>query len=204
DYVPGTGPLPARGGVEEGRTFRRFGDYDLIQKIAHGGMGVVYKARQRKLNRVVALKMILAEHLASADGVRRFHLEAEAAAQLEHPGIVPIFEVGETAGQHFFSMSFVEGGSLAQRVREQGPLPPREAAGLVERIAGAVAYAHEHGIIHRDLKPQNILLDKNGNPKVADFGLAKMVRGDSNLTLAGQTVGTPAYMPPEQAAGKVA
>jgi tRNA A-37 threonylcarbamoyl transferase component Bud32 len=202
DYVPGIGALPERGGAEEGRVFLRFGDYDLIQKIAHGGMGVVYKARQRKLNRVVALKMILAQHLESADGVRRFHLEAEAAAQLEHPGIVPIFEVGEHAGQHFFSMSFVEGGSLAQRVREQGPLPPRESAQLVERIAEAVAYAHEHGIIHRDLKPQNILLDKDGNPKVADFGLAKMVSGDSNLTLAGQIVGTPAYMAPEQAAGR--
>src|SRR5262249_6823320 len=157
----GTGPLPDRGGAEEGRVFLRFGDYDLIQKIAQGGMGVVYKARQRKLNRVVALKMILAECLESADGVRRFHLEAEAAARLDHPGIVPICEVGENAGQHFFSMSYVEGGSLAQRVRERGPLPPREATGLLERIAEAVAYAHEHGIIHRDLKPQNILLDKD-------------------------------------------
>jgi WD40 repeat protein/tRNA A-37 threonylcarbamoyl transferase component Bud32/Flp pilus assembly protein TadD len=164
-------------------------------------MGVVYKARQRKLNRIVALKMILTGSLASAEEVQRFYLEAEAAAQLEHPGIVPIFEVGEYAGQHFFSMSFVEGGSLADRVRE-GPLPPREAAGLVERIAGAVAYAHGHGIIHRDLKPGNILLDKDGNPKVSDFGLAKKVAGDSHLTVAGQIVGTPAYMAPEQAAGQ--
>jgi WD40 repeat protein/tRNA A-37 threonylcarbamoyl transferase component Bud32 len=170
--------------------------------IARGGMGVVYKARQRKLNRIVALKMILAESLASAQGVSRFYLEAEAAAQLEHPGIVPIFEVGEYGGQHFFSMSFVEGGSLAQRVRQEGPLPPGEAAGLVERIAGAVAYAHVHGIIHRDLKPGNILLDKDGNPKVSDFGLAKKVTGDSHLTLAGQIMGTPSYMAPEQAAAK--
>jgi WD40 repeat protein/tRNA A-37 threonylcarbamoyl transferase component Bud32 len=202
DHAPGSGSFPDGGGAEAGHVLRRFGDYDLLQLIARGGMGVVYRARQRKLNRVVALKMILAEHLASADAVRRFHLEAEAAAQLEHPGIVPIFEVGENAGQHFFSMSFVEGGSLAQRVQQEGPLPPREAAGLVERIAGAVAYAHGHGIIHRDLKPGNILLDKDGNPKVADFGLAKQAAGDSHLTLAGQILGTPSYMAPEQAAGK--
>src|SRR5262249_2433278 len=177
------------------------GDYELIQKIARGGMGVVYKARQRKLNRIVALKMILTGHLATAEEVQRFYLEAEAAAQLEHQGIVPIFEVGELAGRHFFSMSFVEGGSLAQRVREEGPLPPREAAGLVQRIAEAVAYAHAHGIIHRDLKPGNILLDRDGNPRVSDFGLAKKVAGESHVTLAGQILGTPAYMAPEQAAG---
>ena len=201
DHMPGTGAFRDVVGLEAGRDPLRFGDYDLIQIIARGGMGVVYKARQRKLNRLVALKTILAEHLASADDVRRFHLEAEAVAQLEHPGIVPIFEVGENDGHHFFSMSFVEGGSLAQRVKE-GPLPPRESAELVERIAGAVAYAHGHGIIHRDLKPGNILLDKHGNPKVADFGLAKMSAEDSNLTLPGQIIGTPSYMAPEQAAGQ--
>jgi WD40 repeat protein/tRNA A-37 threonylcarbamoyl transferase component Bud32 len=195
------GPLPDDREPKAERAPLRFGDYELIQQIARGGMGVVYKARQRKLGRVVALKMILAGRLATAEEVQRFYLEAQAAAQLEHPGIVPIFEVGEHAGQPFFSMSFVEGGSLANRVRE-GPLPPREAAGLVERIAGAVAYAHAHGIIHRDLKPGNILLDKDGTPKVSDFGLAKKVAGDSHLTLAGQVVGTPAYMAPEQAAGK--
>jgi WD40 repeat protein/serine/threonine protein kinase len=178
-----------------------FGDYELIQKIARGGMGVVYKARQRKLNRIVALKMILTGHLATADEVQRFYLEAEAAAQLEHPGIVPIFEVGEEAGQPFFSMSFVDGESLAKRV-QKGVLPPRDAAGLVERIAQAVAYAHDHGIIHRDLKPANILLDKDGNPKISDFGLAKKVAGGSHLTMAGQIMGTPSYMAPEQAAGQ--
>jgi WD40 repeat protein/tRNA A-37 threonylcarbamoyl transferase component Bud32 len=199
-YVAGLG-LHGQGRAEPGRVLPGFGDYELLQMIARGGMGVVYKARQRKLNRVVALKMILAGRLASAEEVQRFYLEAQAAAQLEHPGIVPIFEVSEHAGQPFFSMSFVEGGNLAQRVR-QGALPPREAAGLVERIAGAVAYAHENGIIHRDLKPANILLDKDGNPKVSDFGLAKKVSADSNLTLAGQIIGTPAYMAPEQALGQ--
>src|SRR5262249_33154666 len=129
-YMGGLG-RHAEGRAEPGRAPPGFGDYELIQMIARGGMGVVYKARQRKLNRVVALKMILAGRLASADEVQRFYLEAQAAAQLEHPGIVPIFEVGEHAGQPFFSMSFVEGGSLAQRVR-QGALAPREAAGLVE------------------------------------------------------------------------
>jgi WD40 repeat protein/tRNA A-37 threonylcarbamoyl transferase component Bud32 len=200
-YLLGPGPLPGHGGAVAGHAPPCFGDYELIQMIARGGMGVVYKARQRKLDRVVALKMILTGQLASAEEVQRFYLEARAVAQLEHPGIVPIFEVGEHAGQPFFSMSFVEGGSLARRVRD-GPLPPREAAGLVERIAGAVAYAHERGIIHRDLKPANILLDKDGNPKVSDFGLAKRVAGDSHLTLAGQVMGTPSFMAPEQAAGK--
>ncbi len=202
NHVPGTGAFRDVVGLEAGRDPFRFGDYDLIQIIARGGMGVVYKARQRKLNRLVALKTILAEHLASAEDVRRFHLEAEAVAQLEHPGIVPIFEVGENDGHHFFSMSFVEGGSLAQRIKEEGPLPPGESAELVERIAEAVAYAHGHGIIHRDLKPGNILLDKHGSPKVADFGLAKMAAEDSNLTLPGQILGTPSYMAPEQAAGQ--
>jgi eukaryotic-like serine/threonine-protein kinase len=201
DYVAGGGSSPDAGERKVERAPLCFGDYELIQKIARGGMGVVYKARQRKLNRIVALKMILTGQLASDEEVQRFYLEAEAAAQLEHPGIVPIFEVGESAGHHFFSMSFVEGGSLANRVRN-GPLPPREAAGLVERIAEAVAYAHAHGIIHRDLKPMNILLDKDGNPKVSDFGLAKKLAGDSHLTMAGELVGTPLYMAPEQAAGR--
>ncbi len=200
-YLPGRRPPANEGGAEAGRVPLRFGDYELIQMIARGGMGVVYKARQRRLNRIVALKMILTGQLASTEEVQRFYLEAEAAAQLEHPNIVPIFEVGEQAGQPFFSMSFVDGGSLAQRVRE-GPLPPREAAGLVEQIARAVGHAHDHGIIHRDLKPANILLDKDGNPKVSDFGLAKKVAGDSNLTVAGQLMGTPSYMAPEQAAGR--
>ena len=184
--------------LPRGATVRYFGDYELQREIARGGMGVVYKARQVKLNRPVALKMILAGNLAGEAEIQRFYLEAEAAANLDHPGIVPIFEVGQHEGQHYFSMGFVEGQSLAQRVAE-GPLPPREAASLMVQIAEAVQYAHEKEVIHRDLKPGNVLLDAQGHPKVTDFGLAKKLRSDSALTASGQIMGTPSYMPPEQA-----
>ena len=147
------------------------------------------------------MKMILAGELAWTEAVQRFHAEAEAAAQLDHPGIVPIYEVGEYQGQCYFSMALVEGGSVAKRIKD-GPLPPNEAAGLVRQVAVAVAYAHQRGIIHRDLKPSNILMDEHGNPKVSDFGLAKQVSSDSHLTMTGRVMGTPSYMPPEQAAGK--
>ena len=197
---PGTAPKPPPSGL--GANVRYFGDYELLQEVARGGMGVVFKARQVNLNRLVALKMILAGQLASPQDVQRFYTEAEAAAQLDHPGIVPIFEVGQNDGQHFFSMGFIEGQSLAGRVAA-GPLPPREAAQLVLEVAQAVHYAHEKGVIHRDLKPGNILLDKLGKPRVTDFGLAKLTESGSDLTGSGQILGTPSYMPPEQASGKI-
>ena len=188
-------------GASEPTRIRYFGDYEIIREIARGGMGVVFEARQVSLNRTVALKMILAGQLANDTDVRRFHTEAEAAANLDHPGIVPIFEVGQHEGQHYFSMGFVEGQSLSQRLAD-GPLPVREAADLIRRVSDAIQYAHERGVIHRDLKPANILLDQNGNPRVTDFGLAKKVQGDSGLTGSGQIMGTPSYMPPEQAGAK--
>jgi WD40 repeat protein len=192
---------PAQPDASSPDRVRYFGDYELLREIARGGMGVVYRARQVSLNRPVALKMILAGQLASDDEVKRFYLEAEAAANLDHPGIVPIYEIGEHDGQHFFSMGFVEGTSLAAKVAD-GPLPPREAATLIVKVAEAVQFAHEKGVIHRDLKPANVLLDAQGQPKVTDFGLAKKLQADSGLTHTGQVMGTPSYMPPEQAEGK--
>jgi len=181
---------------------RYFGDYELLEEIGRGGMGVVYRARQVSLNRIVAVKMILAGQLANDDDVKRFQTEAEAAANLTHPGIVPIFEVGLHERQHYFSMGFIDGESLARKVAE-GPLPPREAAQIIEQVARAVAYAHEHGVIHRDLKPGNVLVDRDGRPHIADFGLAKRIEDDSTLTKTGQIVGTPSYMSPEQASGNL-
>ena len=184
-----------------GDKVRYFGDYELLEEIARGGMGVVYKARQSNLNRIVALKMILAGQFAGQEDVQRFYTEAEAAAQLDHPGIVPIFEIGEHQGQHYFSMGFVDGTSLADEISD-GPIDPQRAATLLRDVATAIEYAHQRGVIHRDLKPANILLDQSGQPKVTDFGLAKRIQEDSGLTGTGQILGTPAYMPPEQAAGK--
>ncbi len=195
-------PYVLREAATAGAEPRRFADYDLLEEIARGGMGVVYKARQASLNRIVALKMILAGQLASEKQVRRFHAEAAAAAKLDHPGIVPIYEVGEHQGQHFFSMGFIEGESLDARIA-RAPLEPRKAAQLLQAVAEAVQYAHEKGVIHRDLKPANILLDNAGHPRITDFGLARPVAGHSGLTASGEIVGTPSYMPPEQAAGKL-
>jgi eukaryotic-like serine/threonine-protein kinase len=192
---------PAQPDASGSDRVRYFGDYEIRRELARGGMGVVFLARQISLNRPVALKMILAGQLADDTDVKRFYTEAEAAANLDHPGIVPIYEVGQHEGQHYFSMGFVEGQSLSQRLAE-GPLPPREAAALMVKVAEAIEFAHQRGVIHCDLKPGNILLDRDGNPRVTDFGLAKKVQGDSGLTGSGQIMGTPSYMPPEQAGGK--
>ncbi len=180
-------------------TVRYFGDYELLEEIARGGMGIVYKARQVSLNRLVALKMILAGSFASTRDIQRFRSEAEAAANLDHPQIVPIYEIGEHEGQQYYSMKFVEGTSLAKHARGN---PRSEVEGLVGVIR-AVHHAHQRGVLHRDLKPSNVLVDSQGALLVTDFGLAKrLAPGDSSFTETGQMLGTPKYMAPEQAAGR--
>jgi tRNA A-37 threonylcarbamoyl transferase component Bud32 len=178
-----------------------FGDYELLKEIDRGGMGVVWKARQSNLNREVALKMIRAGALASPDEIARFLREAEAAANLQHPNIVAIHEVGEHQGQHYFSMDLVSGRDLGALITE-GPLAPQRAARYVKIIAEAIHFAHQRGALHRDLKPQNVLIDTADQPRITDFGLAKIMKDDSQLTQSGVVMGSPSYMPPEQAAGR--
>lgn len=206
DETPRDGVDPKASGSFEPRDC---GDYELLEELGRGGMGVVYKARQKNLDRIVALKMILRGDLASPADLARFRAEAEAAAQLHHPHIVPVYEVGEIDGRPFFSMKLIEGTTLARRLLD-GPLPSRAAAEMLAPICRAIADAHRCGVLHRDLKPSNILIDHEGRTFVTDFGLAKRVKSDAgesqlvgvqSLTQTGAILGTPSYMAPEQAAG---
>jgi WD40 repeat protein len=199
------GPLKGvpPGGVAAASLPRHFGGYELLEEVARGGMGIVYRARQMQINRLVAVKVMAAGVFAAPDFVARFRTEAEAVASLDHPNIVPIYEVGDVEGQPFFSMRFIEGGSLAQRIAyRESPMPHREAAGLLAKLSHAVHYAHQRGILHRDIKPGNILLDAEGEPHLTDFGLARLVEKDSTLTRTLAMLGTPSYMSPEQARGE--
>lgn len=179
----------------------QFGKYDLLNELGRGGMGVVYRARERDLNRIVALKMILASEWATADEISRFQSEARAAARFRHRNIVGIYEVGEEGGRHYFAMDFVEGQNLSS-VIAQRPLAPEQAARWMVSIAQAVEHLHLQGVIHRDLKPSNILIDGDGEPMVTDFGLAKFFDADGGATRTGAILGTPSYMSPEQASGR--
>jgi serine/threonine protein kinase len=176
------------------------GDYELLEEVGRGGQGVVFRARQKSLNRIVALKVISLGQWASKVHLTRFRREAEAAARLEHPGIVPIHEVGERDGSCYFSMKFVEGGQLDEVARRE-PMAIRRAVELIAKVARTVHYAHEHGILHRDIKPGNILLDAKGEPHLTDFGLARLVESESSVTHTLDVLGTPSYMAPEQAVG---
>jgi TolB-like protein/Tfp pilus assembly protein PilF len=187
------GAPDATGGLE------LLGDYELLEEIGHGGQGTVYRARQKSLNRTVALKVIRPGQRPSKANFRRFRLEAEAAASLDNPNIVPVYEVGERDGSCYYSMKFIEGGPLNESLRE--PMPTRRSADLIARLARAVHYAHERGILHRDIKPGNILLDTKNQPHLADFGLARLTETESTVTGTIETLGTPSYMAPEQALG---
>ena len=179
----------------------QLGDYELLEEVGRGGMGVVYRAQQTSLNRVVAIKMIEENRPSSSENRQRFLAEAEASARLEHPGIVTVYEVNEFEGHPYFSMQLVNGKTLAERL-QQGPLSQRESARIMAEVCRAIAFAHEHGVLHRDLKPSNILLDRLQRPLVSDFGLAKFTGSGDDLTRSGAVIGTPSYMSPEQASGR--
>ncbi|MFI5456287.1 MAG: protein kinase [Isosphaerales bacterium] len=207
----GSGSSPdmtSEGGVSaappaSGTRVRYFGDYELLRTLGEGGMGIVYEARQRSLDRIVALKMIRAGRFAGEEDLRRFRNEAEAVAKLDHPHIVPVYEVGEHEGHHYFSMKRIDGTSLAANLSGYRDRP-REAARLVATVAKALHHAHQRGLLHRDLKPSNMLLDAKGEPHLTDFGLAKRLQGPgaAETTRTGAILGTPAYMAPEQASGQ--
>src|SRR5437867_3661755 len=182
------------------RMLGELGDYELLEEIGRGGQGVVFRARQKSLHRIVALKVIGLGQWATRAHLKRFRLEAEAAASLDHPCIVPIYEVGERDGQCYFSMKLVEGGQLDEVVKDT-PLSIPQAVEVIAKVARTVHYAHEHGILHRDIKPGNILLDAKGEPHLTDFGLARLVESESTVTRTLEVLGTPSYMAPEQAAG---
>ena len=189
--------VPARSTERASGVICKLGDYELLEEIARGGMGAVYRARQISLNRLVAVKVLIGAEFANDTALKRFRHEAEAAASLNHPNIVSIYEVGEHDGQPYFSMELIEGRSLAELAREK-PVHARQAAQWLKTIAEAVHFAHERGVLHRDLKPSNVLVDGLDLPHITDFGLAKRIAG-ADLTLSGQVLGTPSYMPPEQA-----
>src|SRR6266480_3698840 len=182
------------------RCWGELGDYELLEEVGRGGQGVVFRARQKSLNRTVALKVISLGQWASKAHVKRFRLEAEAAASLDYPCIVPIYEVGERDGHCYFSMKFVEGGQLDEVVKHT-PMSIRHAAELIAKLARTISYAHEHGILHRDIKPGNVLLDAKDEPHLTDFGLARLVETESTVTRTMEVLGTPSYMAPEQALG---
>lgn len=179
---------------------RRVGEYELLREIGRGGMGVVYLARQVNLDRELAVKTILRGPFASAADRQRFLAEAQAAARLDHPGIVPVYQVGEDAGRMYFSMKYIPGSTLADLLVD-GPLEPHVTARIMSQVSRAIEFAHQHGVLHRDLKPSNILIDEAGQPHLTDFGLAKRITDPHSMTHSGAIVGTPAYMSPEQAAG---
>jgi TolB-like protein/tRNA A-37 threonylcarbamoyl transferase component Bud32 len=200
---PGGVDEPACGATKSERVAEllgELGDYELLEEVGRGGQGVVFRARQKSLNRTVALKVISLGQWASKAHLKRFRLEAEAAARLEHPGIVPIHEVDERDGSCYFTMKFVEGGHLDEVARRE-PMPIRRAVEVIAKVARTVHYAHEHGILHRDIKPGNILLDAKGEPHLTDFGLARLVESESSFTHTLEVLGTPSYMAPEQAMG---
>ena len=187
-------------GLEFSPTEMELDDYELLKEIGRGGQGIVYRARQKSLNRTVALKIIGVGRWATEAHLKRFRLEAEAAASLNHPFIIPIHEIRERGGYRYFSMNLVEGGQLDEIVKRE-PMRVRRAAELIAKLARTVHYAHEHGIVHRDIKPGNVLLDPEGEPHLTDFGLARLVESESTVTRTTDCLGTPSYMAPEQARG---
>src|SRR5438034_7131224 len=194
-------PLPRDSGrAHAAGVLMDFGDYELLEELGRGGQGVVYRARQKSLNRTVALKVIGLGPWATTAHVKRFRREAEAAANLDHPCIVPIYEVGEREGSCYFSMKFIDGGQLDE-VAKRTPISIRNAAELIAKLARTGHYAHEHGILHRDIKPGNVLVDAKGEPHLTDFGLARLLETKSTVTHTMEVLGTPSYMAPEQAVG---